>query len=911
MRGKRYACIRVLALAGCVALSSYAPESRALRFESDWFGGISGTLNTSLSLGAQWRLQDRDPGLIGKANLDPDLCPSACQPHASTAPGDVDGRVQLGLEGEGNAVNQIGVDAPGAASVNHDDGNLNFDQYEITQAPFQITQDLELNFGEVGPIGDVTFFGRYNAFHDFANHGRDIYHPGFYTEADRARDDACRDADPTTPCVYADDPTAPSFGFPTVGTAKFEPADDRYDELLGRDADILDFYVAGYVPVPLLGNDAKITIGEQTINWGESTLLVINSLNTINPPNVNALFRPAFLELATVFEPVGAIRASMPLTLNTSFEMFYQYDWEKVEIPPRGGFLSFQDVTLGGDDDIVNPGFGQVGDDRDGNARLEQQLLTAVADVAGDIRVRERDASEGGQYGFAYTWYLPAFNNGTELRFYYANYHSRLPYLSAYAGNESCLQAAPTGNTSIDTQNLTNACPNADFAHFFGAVGEHQGGAQGAQAATALGEARNAAELDQAIGESGAGVPCPADAPPGTGPCAELYDLDSFEGLLEYPEDIKLFGISFNTSFGGIAVQGEVAYRPNLPLQVDDVDVVFAAAQPVAPLGCAKQNRGPDCVPGSFDERYEIGFPAVGDLLQSMADGGDTVGLVGSMLGVDTATAETIVDDFSAALADAGLDPAVLAAQFQGMAIPENVMLSDPPGRRVAFPDYLTEYRGREPGDVDPGEYIQGYQRFQVLQYNLGGTYVIGPGNWIKSNQVILLFEVGATQVLGFPDRDELQIEGPGTYTHASVGNDGTGAPPCPDGVQQGTSEQESGNTTLCGPFQARFNPTQQTDGFATAFSWGWRVIGIVRYENVLPGISFQPIFVIAHDVDGTAPGPGENFLEGRQMYVLNVEMRYRQNWSITGGVTIFRGAEPYNLLADRDFFQLGIQYRF
>lgn len=29
-------------------------------------------------------------------------------------------------------------------------------------------------------------------------------------------------------------------------------------------------------------------------------------------------------------------------------------------------------------------------------------------------------------------------------------------------------------------------------------------------------------------------------------------------------------------------------------------------------------------------------------------------------------------------------------------------------------------------------------------------------------------------------------------------------------------------------------------------------------------------------------------------MYVLNVEMHYRQNWSVTGGITVFRGTEPY-----------------
>lgn len=179
-----------------------------------------------------------------------------------------------------------------------------------------------------------------------------------------------------------------------------------------------------------------------------------------------------------------------------------------------------------------------------------------------------------------------------------------------------------------------------------------------------------------------------------------------------------------------------------------------------------------------------------------------------------------------------------------------------------------------------------------------------------------MLFEVGANQVLGFPDLSELQIEGDGTFYHHSVGTDGSGAPACPasgpnDEPLQGTSDKPSGNTRLCGPFQARFNPRQQRRGFATSFSAGSRVIAIIRYDNVFPGISFEPLIVIGYDFNGTSPGPGPNFISGRQIYVANVEMRYREHWSLTTGVTIFRGAKPFNLLADRDFFQIGVRYRF
>ncbi|NNG04601.1 MAG: DUF1302 domain-containing protein [Inquilinus sp.] len=52
----------------------------------------------------------------------------------------------------------------------------------------------------------------------------------------------------------------------------------------------------------------------------------------------------------------------------------------------------------------------------------------------------------------------------------------------------------------------------------------------------------------------------------------------------EYPEDIQLAGASFNTALeSGLALQGEVSYRFDQPLQVDDVEILQSAlAIPIA-----------------------------------------------------------------------------------------------------------------------------------------------------------------------------------------------------------------------------------------------------------------------------------------------------------------------------------------
>ncbi len=59
-------------------------------------------------------------------------------------------------------------------------------------------------------------------------------------------------------------------------------------------------------------------------------------------------------------------------------------------------------------------------------------------------------------------------------------------------------------------------------------------------------------------------------------------NLSSGRYFLEYPEDIDLYGMSWNTSLPyGVAFQGELTYRDNAPLQIDDVELLFAGLTPL------------------------------------------------------------------------------------------------------------------------------------------------------------------------------------------------------------------------------------------------------------------------------------------------------------------------------------------
>ena len=108
---------------------------------------------------------------------------------------------------------------------------------------------------------------------------------------------------------------------------------------IGTDLQMFDYYAFGELDLPW-GEDKKPTfkIGNQTINWGESTALVINSVNQANPVNANNLFRVGF-DLSELFVPTGMAFFSFEPFESATVEAFVGYDWEPVEIPAPGSFF--------------------------------------------------------------------------------------------------------------------------------------------------------------------------------------------------------------------------------------------------------------------------------------------------------------------------------------------------------------------------------------------------------------------------------------------------------------------------------------------------------------------------------------------------------------------------------------------
>ncbi len=80
---------------------------------------------------------------------------------------------------------------------------------------------------------------------------------------------------------------------------------------------------------------------------------------------------------------------------------------------------------------------------------------------------------------------------------------------------------------------------------------------------------------------------------------APAYGAASASYFIEYPEDIRLYGLSFNTTVGSASVEGELSYRPNMPLGFDDLTYATLRLDPIVPTPI--ENSG---IPGDVIHGY-------------------------------------------------------------------------------------------------------------------------------------------------------------------------------------------------------------------------------------------------------------------------------------------------------------------
>ena len=338
-----------------VTILTISPSLEAAAISLDMGNAeVKGTIDTTLSAGLSVRATGRDADLIGRSN--------------------------------GGTAN----------SINYDNGNLNYDNGDIFSAPFKLTQEIELEYKNIG------FFGRWSAFYDIAIEDQDL------DRRDRL-------------------------------TGRDVELSDSAQRLSGRNIRPLDIYLS--TDFDLGDYSVAVKLGNQVVSWGESTFIQ-NGINTINPVELGVL-RGAGAELREGLKPVPMVDTSISLNDNLSVELFYQFVFRHTEIEPEGTFLSVNDFASPGGN-IVFLGFGtpMVPDSSLVFGRGANSPF-GVAVQRGD----DRDAKDQGQFGVAFRYFEPNLND-TEFGFYWTRLHSRLPMLSVQTGSPQGVGAGDFASSS-------------------------------------------------------------------------------------------------------------------------------------------------------------------------------------------------------------------------------------------------------------------------------------------------------------------------------------------------------------------------------------------------------------------------------------------------------------------------------
>jgi hypothetical protein len=366
----------------------------------------------------------------------------------------------------GTSISTANPDPEQLNSATSDDGRRNFRSGDVFTALFKGTHDLQLNRGDTG----VFLRGTYWYDHLLRDHEQ-----------------------------------------------RFKDVEDnnRKRSAKSAGAELLDAFA--YYNYSIADQPGSVRLGKQVLNWGENTFIQ-GGLNVVNPFSLSALRRPGS-ELKDGLVPVNLFYVSQNLTESISGEFFYQLDWEQTQLDNCGTFFSSNDFMADGCDGL------DVGAVLTGNPAAVAGLTPFGLNLTDEgIRIprgKDDDARNGGQWGLSLRWFSNEL--GTEFGAYFANYHSRLPYLG-------------TVNSPYFSNN--------DFAP---------------QLCANLGVSNCTAFLNGTSGRNLAGA----------------LRLGTSQYVVQYPEDIRVYGLTFSTNLSsGTALQGELSYRPNMPIQLNGTDII-------------------------------------------------------------------------------------------------------------------------------------------------------------------------------------------------------------------------------------------------------------------------------------------------------------------------------------------------
>ena len=563
-----------------------------------------------------------------------------------------------------------------------------------------------------------------------------------------------------------------------------------------------------------------------------------------------------------------------------------------------------------------------------------------------ELRMHEQKyaaAKDDGQWGIRASTYLDSVGSGVDLGFYYANYHSKTPYIQVM-GKTGVLAGDIIGAfTAINLDFLgvgeANGEANALDNEFHAAATEGVGaagalaagslavpyinGAYGGAVCGGLGAALTNSTIsagntiDDEISKllyqnvtykkviDGVGVvhdpsTCNAANTLGEGEAETEYmpifltltptlaaavtPLNYAEYQFIYPEDNQIFGASFSTNVGGTVLQGEVSYRPDFPLSTSTSDQINQIADASGTT---------------------LALTAFGHDTYALAPANVSPGLTLPGVVDNLATAGAITKDFSTLLKSA-----------KRSSLP------------TIDPDLVKVY--------DDSSYYRStaFINYDVYSVDVGTTTSFSASHPVTKN-------LGADSAYLLTEVAMVSIEGMDNVTNGFVArngfNEGSGEHLCL-GIFGGLSGAEiaavnsasaalgvdaidydlssSGGVTNLGAsiVDAVFGNGSYCEGQmgADQTSYSYRLVGGATYNNFNNSTwSLSPNVVWSHDPSGYGPSSLGGFVEGRQSLSLGLTARKGDAISAAVNYVEQMGDETANLRGDMDYMSASVSYSF
>ena len=483
----------------------------------------------------------------------------------------------------GGVCNSSGV--PYARSVNGDDARLNFGESgDLMSGTVKFTSDISADLSN-----SIRAFARVRGFYD---------------------------------AVLGDDGSY----------ARGEGTVDKGEGVAVAHLDLLDAYVSADLelagnPVQVRLGKQVINWGEATFILGGNSVFSPIDVPSIRKPGaeikdallpVEALYASMALPYDLTLE--AYVGGSDKFTLDVGGTAFAGSD-----VAQRGNGFTANDVTLIGGGKYAGARAPCSYNDEFQAAFPDVHAITAAiqgavdCDVAADIFDRDntedkRSANpydynvmaraddqdnDGDTMGLAVRWYSEALNS-TEFGFYYQKYQSRLPYVTIVSNGPELgvvTQGAFSGATGrgtfpashvVDGEADCQANLGANIAAYDGITVRDPNGLASVARQTSISIESDETQrtyinaddavvtLAEAIQIACIGIhgdTSGADAnTTGAFVTGHSYLSPVYGGLelkLTYPEDIEVMGMSFNTTAFGWGIQGDFAYREEMPLQID------------------------------------------------------------------------------------------------------------------------------------------------------------------------------------------------------------------------------------------------------------------------------------------------------------------------------------------------------